>query len=96
MRLFFTMDRQTCLIGWTDEHAYFDELTNMPDLIPTLLFSPNIHPSGTSMLLCVFSLRFIETSHLYYNYQRLDFILGDVLYLFATWCNRDDCDDDDD
>ena len=30
-------------IGWTDGHAGFDELTDLPDLIPTLLF-PLKHP----------------------------------------------------
>ena len=45
------MDRLTCLIGWTDGHAWLDELTDMPDLIPTLLFPSNIHQSGTSMRL---------------------------------------------
>ena len=27
------MDRQTCLIGWTDGHSWFDEFTDMHDLI---------------------------------------------------------------
>ena len=49
----------------------------MPDLIPTLLFPSNIR----AIHRCVFSLHFIETSHLYSNYQRLDFILANVLNL---------------
>ena len=43
-------DRQTYLIGWTDGHARFDELT-VADLIPTLLFPSSIHQSGISMRL---------------------------------------------
>ena len=45
------MDRQTCLIGWTDEHALFEELKDIPDLILTLLFPSNTHQSGTSVRL---------------------------------------------
>ena len=45
------IDRQKCLTGWTNGHAWFDELTDMPYLIPTMLFPSNIHQSGKLMRL---------------------------------------------
>ena len=38
----------TDLHAWLDGYAWFDELTELPDLIPTLLFPSNIYQSSTS------------------------------------------------
>ena len=56
------MDWWTCLIWWTDRHAWFDELTDMPDLMPTFLLTRAVHR-------CLYSLQRL------FLYGLMDFVI---------------------